>query len=263
MCAPTRSRSSGRTSRPTSTPRAAPSASNRRSRRWSSRRTRKRPSTRPRTSRSARQRPPLGQARIPRHHHADPGAAPLLRLRRQRRGPLHDRRPVPPGAALAARTRHAANCPTARANWINPAFIYTHGYGLVLAPVSQITPDGLPVLLIENAPPEVKTTTLKLTRPEIYYGEVTHEPVFVHTAQRGVQLPAGEPNVYSHYEGKGGFPISPLRHAPGGGDPRGRAEHPADQLPDARQPHDDPPQGARPAARNWPASSSGTPTRTW
>jgi uncharacterized membrane protein (UPF0182 family) len=98
--------------------------------------------------------------------------------------------------------------PAARANWINPAFIYTHGYGLVMAPVSQITSDGLPVLLMENAPPEVKTKSLKLTRPEIYYGEVTHEPVFVHTAQHEFNYPSGENNVMSRYEGRGGFPIS-------------------------------------------------------
>ena len=57
-----------------------------------------------------------------------------------------------------------------------------------------MTPDGLPVLLIENAPPEVKTKSLKLTRPEIYYGEVTHEPVFVHTAQEEFNYPSGEEN---------------------------------------------------------------------
>ena len=98
--------------------------------------------------------------------------------------------------------------PAARANWINPAFIYTHGYGMVMAPVSQITSDGLPVLLIENAPPQVNTRSLKLTRPELYYGELLHEPVFVHTAQQEFNYPSGENNVYSRYEGKGGIPIS-------------------------------------------------------
>jgi uncharacterized membrane protein (UPF0182 family) len=111
---------------------------------------------------------------------------------------------------LTPRELDLRQLPAARANWINPAFIYTHGYGLVMAPVSQITSDGLPVLLIENAPPEVKTTSLKLTRPELYYGEVTHEPVFVHTAQQEFNYPSGENNVYSRYEGKGGFPVSSL-----------------------------------------------------
>jgi uncharacterized membrane protein (UPF0182 family) len=109
---------------------------------------------------------------------------------------------------LAPRELDISQLPAARASWINPAFIYTHGYGLVLAPVAKITPDGLPVLLIDNAPAVVKTKSLSLTRPELYYGEVTHEPVFVNTAQAEFNYPSGEDNVRSRYEGKGGFPIS-------------------------------------------------------
>ncbi len=109
---------------------------------------------------------------------------------------------------VSPRELDLSQLPAARANWINPAFIYTHGYGLVLAPVSQITPDGLPVLTIDDAPPQVKTKSLKLTRPELYYGEVVHEPVFVHTAQEEFNYPAGESNVSSRYEGRGGIPIS-------------------------------------------------------
>ncbi len=111
---------------------------------------------------------------------------------------------------LAPRELDLGQLPAARANWINPAFIYTHGYGVVAAPVSEITPDGLPVLLIDNAPPVVKTKSIKLTRPEIYYGEVAHEPVFVDTAQEEFNYPSGERNVNTRYEGKGGFPISSL-----------------------------------------------------
>jgi len=116
---------------------------------------------------------------------------------------------------LSPRELDLTQLPAARANWINPAFIYTHGYGLVLATASQITPDGLPVLLVDNAPPQVKTKSLKITRPELYYGEVTHEPVFVDTAQEEFDYPSGESNVPTHYSGKGGFSISslPLRLA--------------------------------------------------
>ncbi len=94
--------------------------------------------------------------------------------------------------------------------WINTHFIYTHGYGMVMAEANQITPDGLPVLFVKNAPPEVETKSLKLTRPEIYYGEVVHEPVFVHTAQKEFNYPSGGDNVFSTYEGQGGLPIGPL-----------------------------------------------------
>jgi uncharacterized membrane protein (UPF0182 family) len=109
---------------------------------------------------------------------------------------------------LAPRELDISNLPDARNNWINPAFIYTHGYGLVLAEVSKMTPDGLPVLMIQDAPPKIATPSLKLTRPEIYYGEVTHEPVFVNTAEAEFNYPSGEKYETSRYEGKGGFPIA-------------------------------------------------------
>jgi hypothetical protein len=108
---------------------------------------------------------------------------------------------------LSPRELDINNLPDARNNWINPAFIYTHGYGLVLAEVSKMTQDGLPVLMIKDAPPKIESPTIKLTRPEIYYGEVTHEPVFVNTAEAEFNYPSGESNATTRYEGKGGFPI--------------------------------------------------------
>jgi uncharacterized membrane protein (UPF0182 family) len=99
----------------------------------------------------------------------------------------------------------------ARSRWINPHFIYTHGYGLVMAEAARITEDGLPRLLIENAPPEVMTRSLRLVRPELYYSELTHEPIFVRTGQPEFNYPSGAGNQYSRYQGKGGIPMgSPL-----------------------------------------------------
>jgi len=95
-------------------------------------------------------------------------------------------------------------------SWINPHFIYTHGIGAVVAEVNKITPDGLPVLLIENAPPEIKSPGFQLTRPEIYYGEKTQDPVFVHTAREEFDYPAGDQNKYATYQGTGGFPVGSL-----------------------------------------------------
>ncbi|MGA8026888.1 MAG: UPF0182 family protein, partial [Bryobacteraceae bacterium] len=96
----------------------------------------------------------------------------------------------------------------ARTRWINPHFIYTHGYGIVMAESNRITPDGLPVLFIKDAPPVVTTKSLKFTQPEIYYSEVAHEPVFVDTAQQEFNYPSGSESVYTRYAGTGGFPIS-------------------------------------------------------
>ena len=98
----------------------------------------------------------------------------------------------------------------ARASWINPHLFYTHGYGVVMSEVNRTTDDGLPVLLIQDAPPEIKIPDIKLTRPEIYYGEATHDPVFVSTDQNEFDYPSGDQNITSSYEGEGGFPINSL-----------------------------------------------------
>lgn len=116
---------------------------------------------------------------------------------------------------LASRELDIRQVSEAHTSWINSHFIYTHGYGVVLAEVSKIRPDGLPVLLIQNMPPEVTAPGLKLVRPQIYYGEVVHEPVFVDTQQPEFDYPFGADNKHSIYAGTGGFPIPsfPMRLA--------------------------------------------------
>ncbi len=98
----------------------------------------------------------------------------------------------------------------AGARWINPAFIYTHGYGVVMAEAKSIATDGSPVFFIKDAPPIVSAGGLKFTRPEIYYGETVHEPVFVRTAQPEFNYPSGNDVVHTRYSGKGGFGVSSL-----------------------------------------------------
>lgn len=96
----------------------------------------------------------------------------------------------------------------ARNRWPNRHVIYTHGYGVVAADANSITPDGLPRLFIQDAPPKVTAPGMKLTRPEIYYGEVAEEYVFVNSSQPEFNYPSGSENVHNHYSGPGGFPIS-------------------------------------------------------
>jgi uncharacterized membrane protein (UPF0182 family) len=100
---------------------------------------------------------------------------------------------------------------SAAARWINPHLIYTHGYGVVMAEANKITPDGLPVLLIKDAPPVMSPPSIKFTQPDIYYSEVAHEPVFVDTSQKEFDYPSGGNSVETTYSGTGGFEIgSPL-----------------------------------------------------
>jgi uncharacterized membrane protein (UPF0182 family) len=89
--------------------------------------------------------------------------------------------------------------------WINEHLTYTHGYGVVFGPVNQVTPEGLPEFFVKDIPPVSKT--VKITRPEIYYGELANDYVFVNTTARELDYPAGDQNIYTKYEGRGGVPI--------------------------------------------------------
>ena len=95
-------------------------------------------------------------------------------------------------------------------NWINRHWVYTHGYGVVVSEVNRTTSEGLPVLLIKDAPPEIAIPDIQITRPEIYYGELTDHPVFASTEQEEFDYPKEDQNVMSHYAGEGGFPIHSL-----------------------------------------------------
>jgi uncharacterized membrane protein (UPF0182 family) len=90
--------------------------------------------------------------------------------------------------------------------WVNKHLTYTHGYGFVLSPVNVAGGDGLPVLFVSNIPPTT-TTDLKITRPEIYYGELGNSFVVVKTESKEFDYPQGENNVFSTYSGDGGVPI--------------------------------------------------------
>ncbi len=91
--------------------------------------------------------------------------------------------------------------------WINERFTFTHGYGLTLGPVNETTAEGLPVLFVKDIPPVSSVPELKVTRPGIYFGELTSDYVFVGTRAKEFDHPAGEQNVYAAYEGRGGVPI--------------------------------------------------------
>ena len=93
--------------------------------------------------------------------------------------------------------------------FINNHLTFTHGMGATVAPVNQVTSEGLPVLFIKDLPP-ASTTSLKITRPQIYYGEGAYDYAFVGTKQREFDHPAGEENVYATYAGTGGVRVGNL-----------------------------------------------------
>ena len=106
---------------------------------------------------------------------------------------------------LSARELNTRSLPTK--TFINERLTFTHGMGLTMAPVNQVTQEGLPVLFIKDLPP-VSGVSLKVTRPQIYFGELTDSYVFVNTGQPEFDYPSGEDNIFTSYKGSGGVPIS-------------------------------------------------------
>jgi uncharacterized membrane protein (UPF0182 family) len=87
--------------------------------------------------------------------------------------------------------------------WINEHLTYTHGYGVTLGPVNRISAEGLPEFFIRDIPP-ISSIDLKVTRPEMYFGEIPNDYVFVRTKAQEFDYPSGEKNVMSTYTGRGG-----------------------------------------------------------
>ncbi|MBL0172251.1 MAG: UPF0182 family protein [Gemmatimonadaceae bacterium] len=108
---------------------------------------------------------------------------------------------------LAPRELNSASLPTR--TFINEHLTFTHGMGLTLSPVNQVTSEGLPVLFVKDLPPST-TGSLRVTRPQIYFGELTDQFVFVNTKQKEFDYPAGDQNVYRIYDGKGGVVVGGL-----------------------------------------------------
>jgi len=106
---------------------------------------------------------------------------------------------------LATRELNTAKLPESSRTWINEKLIYTHGYGLTMNAVNGFTTEGLPTLLLKDMPVQSASPSLTLTRPEVYFGEMTNTDVYVKTRQQEFNYPQGQTNSLTSYEGSGGI----------------------------------------------------------
>jgi hypothetical protein len=106
---------------------------------------------------------------------------------------------------LATRELNVDKLPESSRNWINEKLIYTHGYGITMNPVNGFTPEGLPTLILSNMPIQSTVPSITVTRPEIYFGELTNTDVYVKTRQQEFNYPQGQTNSLTSYEGNGGI----------------------------------------------------------
>lgn len=75
--------------------------------------------------------------------------------------------------------------------WVNRKLVYTHGYGVAVSPVAQVTRDGLPEFLLKDLPP---TGVMTVTQPQIYFREISNDYVIARTDEPEFDYPRGEGN---------------------------------------------------------------------
>ena len=108
---------------------------------------------------------------------------------------------------VAARELDDEKLPEQSRNWVNQKLIYTHGYGITMNTANGFTPEGMPLFVLSNMPIESSAPDIKVTRPEIYFGQKTDTTVYVKTKQKEFNYPQGEENNYTVYEGTGGIAL--------------------------------------------------------
>jgi len=108
---------------------------------------------------------------------------------------------------LAVRELDPTRLPPQARTWVNQHLVYTHGYGVVAAPVHRVSAEGLPELWVRDIPPRAEFSELQLQRPEVYFGELTRHYVIVDTRVPEFDYPRGDENVTTRYQGRAGIPL--------------------------------------------------------
>lgn len=110
---------------------------------------------------------------------------------------------------LAARELSQEHLPTQAKTWVNQHLVYTHGYGIAMSPVNEVSDEGLPQFLIKDIPPK-GIADLPIERPEIYFGETDNPYVVVNTKTKEFDYPEGDKNVYTTYQENSGIKLNSL-----------------------------------------------------
>lgn len=102
------------------------------------------------------------------------------------------------------KTKLEANAQT----WVNTKLKYTHGYGATMSPVNQLNPSGQPNMILKNVPVTTDVKELELSKPQVYFGELTNDYVIVNTNEMEFDYPKGDSNEMTTYDGKAGIKLN-------------------------------------------------------
>lgn len=123
---------------------------------------------------------------------------------------------------IAPRELDANALPEASRTWQNLHMVFTHGYGFTVSPVNAFGPDGLPIFFVKDLGrsgqvqgfAELDVTSAEVRRqlpvgePRIYFGFNGTPYAIAPSRVKEFDYPEGDLNIYSHYKGTLGVPLS-------------------------------------------------------
>lgn len=112
---------------------------------------------------------------------------------------------------VSARELQSANVPkqadAQAATWINKYLKYTHGYGVAMSPVNEVTLSGQPRLFIRDMP-VISDIDITVDTPQIYFGELMKDFAIVNTREKEFDYPSTNSNMETEYNGTGGIKLN-------------------------------------------------------
>lgn len=94
-------------------------------------------------------------------------------------------------------------------SWVNTHLTFTHGYGAVVAQANISSSSNVPDFLVSSIPTDSDSSTLRVTRPSVYYAPSAETFLIAGTKQKEVLYQRADgSSVSAHCQGCGGIPIS-------------------------------------------------------
>lgn len=98
--------------------------------------------------------------------------------------------------------------------YINRTLRYTHGFGVAMNVINEVTSQGQPKFLIKDIPPKSEEGIQEIKQPRIYYGELTNDYVVVGNQKyKELDYSEGQEDIEFSYDGTGGLRLSFMNRA--------------------------------------------------
>jgi uncharacterized membrane protein (UPF0182 family) len=110
---------------------------------------------------------------------------------------------------LATRELDPTSLAQVARTWQNTHLVYTHGQGVVVSPVNQVTAQGLPELIERDIPATTDEPALRIETSQVYFGLRPSDYAVVGTRLEEFDRPSDNAvaEIRTRYAGGGGVPI--------------------------------------------------------